>query len=55
MVFESPLAASQDKLKRRIEVAVNSLDKDTTRGVWDEFNYRLDVVRAAGAGHTEHL
>jgi hypothetical protein len=23
--------------------------------VWEEFSYRLDVVRAAGGGHIEHF
>ena len=41
--------------KAEIVAAVNSLDEDTLRGVWDEFNYRLDVVCAAGGGHIEHL
>ena len=55
MVFVPPLAASLDDLKNRITAAVNSLDEDTLRSVWDEFNYHLDVVCASGGGHIEHL
>jgi len=27
----------------------------TLKRVWDEFSYRVDVVRAAGGGHIERL
>jgi hypothetical protein len=50
-----PLATNLDYLKNRITVAVTSVEEDTLRSVWDEFKYRLDVVRAAGGGHIEHL
>ena len=55
IVFVPQLVTSLHDLKNRITAAVNSLDEDTLRSVWDEFNYRLDVVRAAGGGHIEHL
>ena len=51
MVFVPPLATCLDDLKSRITAAVNSLDEDTLRSVWDKFNYHLDVVRAADGGH----
>jgi hypothetical protein len=54
-VFVSPLATNLDDLKNRITTAVTSVEEDTLRSVWDEFNYRLDVVRAAGGGYIEHL
>ena len=47
VIFALLLATGQDVLKSRIMAAVSSLDKDTLRGVWDEFNYRLDVVQQA--------
>ena len=50
-----PLATRLDDLESKIAAAVSSLDEDTPKGVWDEFNYRLDYVRAAGEGHIEHL
>uniref|UniRef100_UPI00358EB2A0 histone-lysine N-methyltransferase SETMAR-like n=1 Tax=Myxine glutinosa TaxID=7769 RepID=UPI00358EB2A0 len=54
-VFVPPLATNLDDLKNRITAAVTSVKEDTLRDVWDEFNYRLDVVLAAGGGHIEHL
>jgi hypothetical protein len=54
-VFVPPLATNLDDLKNRITAAVTSVEEHTLRSVWDEFNYRLDVVRAAGGGHIEHL
>jgi len=44
-----------DELTNRITAAVKSGTKDTLRRVWDEFSYRVDVVRAAGGGHIDHL
>jgi len=44
-----------DELTNRITTAVQSVTEDTLRRVWDEFSYRVDVVRAAGGGHIEHL
>ena len=57
MVFMPPLVTGSDNLKSIITTAVNALDdtQDTSRGVWNEFNYRLDVVRAAVGGHIKHL
>ena len=50
-----PLPADLDELTNRIAAAVNSVTEDTLRRVWDELSYRVDVVSAAGGGHTEHL
>ena len=55
MLFVPPLATCQDDLKNRITAAVDSFNEDTPRGVWDELNYRLDAVRAAGGKRIEHL
>ena len=41
--------------KKRIATAVNSVMQDILLRVWKEFTYRLDVTRAAGGGHIEHL
>ena len=54
-VYVPPLPADLDELTNRIMAAVKSVTEDTLRHVWDEFSYRVDVVHAAGAGHTEHL
>jgi len=50
-----PLPADLDELRSRITAAVNSVTEDTLRRVWDEFSYRVDVVRAAGGGYIKHL
>jgi hypothetical protein len=42
-------------LKNRITTAVNSVTQDILLLVWNEFSYHLDVIRAAGGGHIEHL
>jgi len=44
-----------DELTNRITAAVKSVTEDTLRRVWDEFSYRVYVVRAAGGRHIEHL
>ena len=54
-VYVPPLPDDLDELTNRITAAVNSVTEDTLRRVWDELSYRVDVVRAAVGGHTEHL
>jgi len=54
-VYVPPLSADLDELTNRITAAVKSVTEDTLRRVWDDFSYRVDVVRAAGGGHMEHL
>ncbi|PNF14496.1 hypothetical protein B7P43_G16038, partial [Cryptotermes secundus] len=39
----------------RITTAINSVHRDLLICAWEEFSYRIDVARAAGGGHTEHL
>ena len=51
-VYVPPLPADLDELTHRITVAVKSVTEDTLRRVWDEFSYRVDVVRG---GQIEHL
>jgi len=51
-VYVPSLTADLDELTNRITAAVESVTEDTLRRVWDEFSYRVDVVRA---GHIEHL
>ena len=45
-----PLATNLDDFKNKITVVMNSLYEHTLKGIRDEFNYCLDVVRAAGGG-----
>ena len=53
-VYVPPLPADLDELTNRITVAVNSVTEDTFTRFRDELSYRVNVVRAAGGGHTEH-
>lgn len=54
-VYVPPLARDIEELKTRITDAVATVQEDILRTVWDEFGYRLDVVRASKGGHIEHL
>ena len=54
-VFVPPLTHDLNEPKHRISAAVASIEEDTLHKVWNEFGYRLDVIRAAGGGHIEHL
>jgi len=54
-VYVPPLPADLDEPTNRITAAVKSVIEDTLRLVWDEFSFRVDVVRTAGGGHMEHL
>ena len=54
-VYVPQLTADLDELTNRITAAVKSVIEDTLRLVWDEFSFRVDVVRTAGGGHMEHL
>ena len=49
------LPTTLDDLKNRIATAVNSVTQDILLRVWNEFGYRLDVTRAVGRWHIEHL
>ena len=50
-----PLPADLDELTNRITGVVNSVTEDTLRRVWDELSYCVDIFRAAGGGHVQHL
>jgi len=54
-VYVPSLPTTLDDLKNHITTAVNSVTQDVLLRVWNEFSYRLDVTRAAGGGHIEHL
>lgn len=54
-VFVPPLPTNLDDLKARISAAVRTIDGDMLRSAWDELSFRVDVARASGGGHIEHL
>ena len=53
-VYVPSLPTTLEDLKNRITTAVKIVTQDLLL-VWNEFSYRLDVTRAAGGGHIEHL
>ena len=54
-VYVPPLPQNLDELKNRIRTAITSVTPDMLCRVWQEFEYRCDIVRVAGGGHIEHL
>jgi hypothetical protein len=46
-VYVRPLPTTLVDLKYRITTAVNSVTQYILLRVWDEFSYRLDVIRPA--------
>ena len=54
-VYVPPLPTSIHDLKQRIAAAIDLVDRDMLINVWEEFSYRIDVARASGGGHIEHL
>ena len=42
-------------MKDRITAAINAVNGDMLRHVWEKFSYRLGVVCAVDGGHIEHL
>lgn len=53
-VYVPPLATSIENLKYR-NPAICSVDHDKSMRFWDEFPYRMDIVRVANSGHNGHL
>ncbi|PSN35722.1 hypothetical protein C0J52_26813, partial [Blattella germanica] len=54
-VYVPPLTQNLEELKNRILTAIRSVTMDMLIRVWQEFEYRCDIVRVAGGGHIEHL
>jgi hypothetical protein len=54
-VYVPPLPTTLEELKIRIKDAVHAVISDMISNVWEEFDYRIDVCRAAGGGHIKHL
>jgi hypothetical protein len=54
-VYIPPLPSTLDELKNRITTAVESIIKDLLQEVWNEFDYRLDVIRVTKGAYIEHL
>ena len=46
-VYVPPLPADVEELKNRITVAIQTVSPDMLQRVWNEFDYRVDVVQAS--------
>ncbi|VVC43580.1 Hypothetical protein CINCED_3A025381 [Cinara cedri] len=56
LVFSDEASShSSDELKNRITTAAKSITKDMLQEVWNEFVYRLDVIRVTKGAHMGHL
>jgi len=49
------LPKNLEELKIRITDAINAVIPHMISNIWEEIEYRIDVCRAAGGGHIEHL
>lgn len=54
-VYVPPLPHNLEELKNRIRTAITPVSMDMLTRVWEEFEYRCNIVRVAGGGHIEHL
>ncbi|GBN98293.1 hypothetical protein AVEN_121963-1 [Araneus ventricosus] len=54
-VYAPPLPRNLEDLRTRIGNALNLVTPDMLKRVWEEMDYRLDVVRVTRGSHIEHL
>jgi hypothetical protein len=54
-VYVPPLPTNLEELKIRIKDAVNAAIPEMISNIWEEFDYPIDVCRAAGGDHIKHL
>ena len=54
-VYVAPLSRNMDSMKDRRTTAMNTVDRDMLRRIWEEFSHWLDAFRAASGGHNKHL
>lgn len=54
-VYVPHVPTNLEELRSRITASIRSVTSEMLQNVWREFDYRLDVVRAAQGGHIEHL
>ncbi|KAJ4447284.1 hypothetical protein ANN_09288 [Periplaneta americana] len=54
-VFVPPLPRDLEELKTRIREAAATVTDDMLKRVWEEFDYRLDIIRVTRGSHIESL
>jgi hypothetical protein len=55
LVYIPPFPSTLDELKNQITIVVESITKDMLQEVWNEFDYRLDVIHVTKGAHIEHF
>jgi hypothetical protein len=54
-VYVPPLPMSLRELRDRITHALQTITADMLHGVWDKYDYRVDVCRVTQGAHIEGL
>ncbi|GFV29170.1 hypothetical protein TNCV_4602021 [Trichonephila clavipes] len=54
-LYVHPLPDDLPDLRQRMEADFARISSDTTKNVWDELAYRLDLCRVTNGAHIEHL
>lgn len=55
VIYERPLPANVEKVKTQITTVIHTVTPDRLQNVWNEFDYRVDVIRAFSGGLVENL
>ena len=53
--YKPPLPKNVRELQDRIRAAVQTIDGNTLKCVWQELDYRTDICRITKGAHIEHL
>ena len=53
--YKPPLPQNVRELQDRIRAAVQTVDGNMLKRVWQELDYRIDICRVTKGAHIEHL
>ena len=53
--YKPPLPQNVHELRDRIRAAVQTIDGNMLKRVWQELDYRIDICRVKKGAHIEHL
>ena len=53
--YKPPLPQNLRELQDRIRAAVETIDGNMLKGVWQELDFRIDICRVTKGAHIEHL
>ena len=54
-IYKPPLPQNVCELQDRIRAAVQTIDGNMLKRVWQELDYRIDICRVKKGAHIEHL